>query len=239
MNTIKKAISITLIFIIGLSMNVVNASAEGKNKEIGEQINETVEIYFMQIGVNSLEDLNCQETKQLLNKVDEIKLHSPEIQETIKRDSENANISLLVEKQRAGYILVTGDAQTSSFAHGRAGIVAETDGGTIEAQNHQKGIVKENFRIQTYWSKKNSSMMGVVGATDTNYDRAFSYARTKVGFGYELLPVTKEMYCSELVYYAWKEAGIPLYHHTVGFILPSAIYSSSKTYTVRKWESGF
>ena len=61
----------------------------------------------------------------------------------------------------------------------------------------------------------------------------------KVCTGYDLMPGTPEMYCSELVYYAWQSAGISLYTHTVGFIMPSAIYNSAKTYPVEVWGSGY
>ena len=204
--------------------------------ELQSEIDHATEIYLASVNATSLEDLSYLQTKELMAIVNDLKFQNPLIIEAMNSYQSNQSRTSSTD---FGKILVTGDSQTSIFKHGHAGIHAKEDNSTIEAKNPEEGIVFLENRIQEYWARRNASMLGVVGATESQYDAAYQYASDKVDTGYDLMPGTPEMYCSELVYYAWQSAGISLYTHTVGFIMPSAIYNSAKTYPVEVWGSGY
>lgn len=139
-----------------------------------------------------------------------------------------------------GHIFVTGDSKTYGWPHGHAGIGTATVGATIEVANTSLGVVYRANRVTDYWSKKNSSIMGVVGSTSSNYTSAFTYANNRIGKAYGFDPLNpNDFYCSELVFLAWKNAGITLYNHTIVFILLSSIYGAAKIYTVVKYGTGY
>lgn len=138
-----------------------------------------------------------------------------------------------------GFVFVTGDAKTSSWSHGHAGIGSATPESVIEA-NPGDGVMFYHNRIASYWAKVNSSIMGVRGATSGHYFDAFQYANNQYGKPYSLVPTdgSSSYYCSELVRDAWRHAGIKVASDN-GWTYPSEIYRNYNTVAVKTYGSGY
>lgn len=226
---------IYLVLLCFTLLLVSPTAVKAENETLQETIDRITETYLNDVGKDDIADLSYEETKELMKLVDAVKEKDPVIQ----REKARRSSTYAMNGDDVGNILVTGDEQTSSFAHGHAGICTPTRYETIEALNFDDGIQRIRDRMKTYWEKHNSSVLGVVGATTDDYLNAYGYASGKVGESYDLTPGTSGMYCSELVYYAWKSAGKPLYTHIGGFILPAAIYNSANTFVIRSYGTGY
>lgn len=131
-----------------------------------------------------------------------------------------------------GYVFVTGDASTYGFEHGHAGIGTNVTGSVIEAnKGYEVKIYKD--RVAGYWSKHNSSIMGVRNASSTNYNTAYVFANSKIG-----LP-SNGLYCSELVFLAWQKAGFNLNGQGGMIVSPESLYVDADTYTIIKYGTGY
>lgn len=130
-----------------------------------------------------------------------------------------------------GYIFLTMDSRTSGWRHGHAGIGYSAGGNVIEA-NPGDGVELYYDRVKDYWSKrKTGGIYSVKKAEYADYKKARNYAKSKLGRKYGFNPFGGDFYCSELVYYAWKEAGYNVASSRVWGtpILPSQIMNDGDT----------
>lgn len=130
-----------------------------------------------------------------------------------------------------GLVFATLDSRTSGIEHGHAGIGFSSGGNVIEA-NPGDGVKLYKNRVNNYWSSvANGGIYSVKGATSNDYLTAASYAAARLGRGYGFNPAEGTFYCSELVYYAWKEAGKNIASSRIWgtLILPSQIMNDGDT----------
>lgn len=234
-----KKILVSILTVI-LCTTAVSVNAEEEETSLEDKINQVTNDYLSKLDVKSTHDLSYEETLVLLKEVDKLKNQDSNIIEQRRIDEANRFKQSRATWEHRGAIFVTGDSKFSGWAHGHAGIGTATVGSVIEAANAATGIVTFPNRVATYWSKKNSSILGVTGATSTNYSNAFIYANSKLGpnnYGFDPLN-PNDFYCSELVYYAWKNQGYQL-GPAVGLVAPSDLYRTSKTYVKVKYNAGF
>lgn len=129
-----------------------------------------------------------------------------------------------------GYIFATLDNTTSSWNHGHAGL-GGNNGETIESFPSTGVAVFSNGYSKNWSSCSTGGIYSINGASSSQYDSAKNYAYNKVGTPYSLSLVDGDStyYCSELVYKAWKNAGITVGTNVAGFITPKSIMDSSNT----------
>lgn len=223
-----------LIFIILFSIERVNAKSD-INDYYGTI--EATNKYFDSKNVRSYEELNDNERKELCKIIDSLKPV-----ESLKRlggygnSSGKKNKNIPTNGNFYGEIFITMDNSTLGFRHGHAGIGGDGSGYVIEA-NQDDGVKLYKNRIEGYWIKcKTGGIMRVRGASAQVYRTAYKYADNKIGYAYSIIPRSDTFYCSELVYYAWKEAGYDIasgkwgYHYS-----PYDIMSDDDTYYLYKW----
>lgn len=221
-----------IVFVTSLFFSTAHTVKANYESETKEKIDQAIENYKMEKGIALDQELTYEQEKELAPIINSIKDADPELA-AVKNQPQTRAVW-----QYSGHIFVTGDAKTYNIPHGHAGIGTATPQAVIEA-NPDKGVAMYRNRIASYWSKVNSSIMGVRGASTANYGGAFIYANNQLGKGYSLnSDGTRTFYCSELVYYAWSNQG-----YNVGtmaaYILPWSIYNNSNTYTVAKYGSGY
>lgn len=121
-----------------------------------------------------------------------------------------------------------------------SGIGVKGSGVVVEA-NPVDGVKKYFNRVSTYWMNRNlGGLLRVKDTSSTQYEKAQSYALEKVGKNYGFNPFSDDdFYCSELVYYAWKYAGVDIASsraYTHGLILSAHFLIDSDTYYVARWK---
>ena len=131
-----------------------------------------------------------------------------------------------------GYIFASLDSKTSGWNHGHAGIGYSAGGNVIES-NPNVGVKLYSNRVETYWANcQTGGIYSVNGASSSQYETAKNYAYNKIGCDYNFNAFdTNSFYCSELVYYAWEEAGYNIASSRVWgtLILPSQIMNDGDT----------
>lgn len=132
-----------------------------------------------------------------------------------------------------GYLFLTLDNATSSWNHGHAGIGGD-NGQTIEAYGGVGVRIYSNGYNTNWKDCTTGGIYRVNGATTSQYETAKNYAYSKVGTPYStnLLDGESTFYCSELVYKAWKEAGITIGTNVLGLITPNSIMNHNNTILV-------
>ena len=220
-------------FIAGISLASVNASEQQTAEDTESLIISTTESYLKEKGVNATAELSYEDIVLLNKKIDQIKENDPEL-----IDLKNGVNTRAISEYR-GYVFVTGDSKTSGWSHGHAGIGSATPESVIEA-NPGDGVKPYYNRIANYWSKVNSSIMAVRGATSTHYHNAFAYANSQYGKPYGLDPFdgADSYFCSELVRDSWYNAGISVAGNT-NWVFPHEIYQHANTIAVKKYGSGY
>lgn len=97
-----------------------------------------------------------------------------------------------------------------AIKHGHAGIGYYDSDSVIEA-NPDVGVKLYANRISTYWMNcADGGIYSIHGAINHEYVIATDYVYNHIGYDYGFLPIVSDFYCSELVNYAWKEAGYDL-----------------------------
>jgi hypothetical protein len=115
-----------------------------------------------------------------------------------------------------GDVLVTLEAEPFSYLgikwnFGHSGIAGFDTKQVIQARP-DTGVHKVND-YNTYYGKRNTDELYIIGAPDTKYKNAVTYALGKVSRPYALkttLSDTSKWYCSKLVYKAWESQGYKL-----------------------------
>lgn len=131
----------------------------------------------------------------------------------------------------AGYVFVSLDSSSSGWNYGHAGIGHSSGGNVIEA-NPGDGVKLYTNRVNSYWSKcQSGGVYEINNASSSDYMTARDYAVNKIGRGYGFGPIDGDFYCSELVYYAWDDAGYNIASSRVWgtLILPSHIMNDGDT----------
>lgn len=239
----KKIIKIFLIFITSIAM--LNNYTKAEELSIEDQIKITIDNYYIEIQKNDPGQFTYEEAVELNRRVDLIKAKDPELVEQAAKAKENLKLRSAVWAYR-GHVFVTGDSSKQIIPgivldHGHAGIGTATAEAVIES-NPGDGVTMYRDRINTYWSKVNSSIMGVRNATTSNYSNAFIFANNQLGKPYRYpqnITPLNGYYCSELVFKAWDSVGKNLNGFGAVIIWPEALYVDSDTYTVVKYGTGY
>lgn len=134
------------------------------------------------------------------------------------------------------------DSGSVGFA-GHAAIVSSNSSKTIESYAKKWSPIKKDG-VQYYsntWNKKSGTLLvRPKGASSTQYTKASSYAAKQVGkpynWNFKDKNNTKKFYCSQLVWKAWKVAGIDCEKGSIpnAIIAPADLVNSTNTYVVKK-----
>lgn len=232
----KKTLTIILsVFLFFITSTMIYAK-EDTDETLEQQINSITEDYLLEKECSSIYDLSRDDLLEYLDLINKVRDSNIEVIRSKQQESITPFANSNVYK---GYIFVTGDSKTSYvIVHGHAGIGAGTPGAVIEA-NRDDGVKIYYDRISSYWSKVNSSILGVINATSSNYTTAYNYACSKVGcdYGFDALD-SNDFYCSELVHLAWKQANYNI-GPAVGLVLPLDLYVSPMVYVTKEYNDGY
>lgn len=132
-----------------------------------------------------------------------------------------------------GYIFVTMDNNKSGWHYGHAGI-GGNNGETIEAYSNTNVAIFSNGYNRNWSDCSTGGIYRVNGASTSQYETAKNWAYSQVGKEYDLslLDGDSKFYCSELVYKAWKAAGITVGTNILGLITPESIMNHNNTILV-------
>lgn len=221
------------------------------SNQIQEEINEIESNYLAEKGEEKIEDLEMDEKVELINLIDEYK--SKYSQPMLEKSSplmmtSNKTITRAGHTQAdltsfSGDIFATMDASTVvvgnvTWTHGHAGIGGFEYGSVIEARNPTAGVQKMTNRLSFWYGKANGGIYKVPNARNDKYLIATEYANERVGdrYGFNALD-PNDWYCSELVYYAWKAAGLDIDHNRIEgtFILPQHLMQDADTLKYRSF----
>lgn len=229
---LKKITYVFLGSILFLTIpNIVEAKSNSR-EELQQQIDDKIEFYLKQKNRSTMEELSYDETVEIVNQIEELKLSMTPKTRAMDYtwDELNGGVNL------SGYLFLSLDSHISSFHYGHAGIGAGNKGQIIEAMPDVGVKLYENRA--SWWNRSDTGGMYSVDASPSQYITAKNYAVKQIGKGYSLLPTSGTFYCSELVYYAWKDAGVNVASsRTVGtLILPAQIIADADTTMVKKFE---
>lgn len=226
----KKILLFLLLTIITLPFSKVNAkelsvNSENTNNEI--LIQNKINEFLIKKNKNTVYDLTVSEEKELIDIIGQYKNSLYSSIQPLSIDSEDYGNSYDI----AGYVFASLDAKTSGWNHGHAGIGHSVGGNVIEA-NPVVGVKLYSNRVNTYWSNCDTGgIYAINGASTSDYNKAKNYATSKIGRSYGFDPIEGDFYCSELVYYAWDEAGWNIASSRIWGtpILPSQIMNDGDT----------
>ena len=224
-----------LLFIFSAPTQIL--AVEETEDDISKKLTEAYAAYLDSHGISSSIDLTTDQSKELARILHEIKLTDPEIAE-LEEPEQSARA--VVTRAYKGNIFVTGDAQTSSFKHGHAGIGSAEVDQVIEA-NPGVGVKLYKKRVSGYWSQRNASILKVKDATSSHYQKAYSWASSQKGkpYGIQWDYTEDKYYCSSLVHISWMKAGKNLTGAAGGYVLPVDLYGSRYTYATVVYNKGF
>ena len=211
---------VALLLIATSFTTPISANKEISSDEMQEQINAMEQKYMQEHDIKNHEDFTNEQILELVDLINEYKSNVYSNNDIAKKQTRGLHY-------HSGDIFVTLDASKTFFEdvvwdHGHAGIGGWIYGDVIEA-NPGDGVNYYNNRYGYWNSRKNGGVYKVRNAVDPEYETAMIYAEDRVGLSYGFDATSdQDFYCSELVYYAWKDAGYDLDNNRIPgtFILP-------------------
>ena len=230
MDKIKK---ILLVLVVVLLINTNVYAKETEEDYYGTF--KITEEYLKRKNVKTYDELSIKDQKELFRKIDKIKSRNIIITRSSSGgNNENINKDIKTNISYYGDIFVTMDNKTL-LRHGHAGIGGFAEGSVVEA-NPGKGVTIEKNGVHNWRKYETGGIMRVRGASVSDYRKAARYAESKEGYEYSLISESHTFYCSELVYFAWKEAGYDICSYSWGtHYSPYDIINDNDTYYIHKW----
>lgn len=245
----KKITTFLLILAISLMSIVASASTEDYNGVEGDfsglteeqiKIIESHQKELRNILKEQGYDLESEEAKEVLEKGLENDIFSFRL---LNEGVSNDEIGLMDENEginSPGAVWYTPANLSNKPYVGHIGVIANNTAYTYEAFP-DTGVA----RFHNNWNSSSRGygsvyLLGVRGATTTNYKNAATFAQNQDGKGYNweftVRWLNTRYYCSQLAWRAWDEQGYNFDGKTNGVIYPGDIYRSNLTYVILQRE---
>lgn len=233
----KTALILSFLLAFGVFNNGVISAKESESYDVDqvqEEINRIEDDYVKSLGLETSDDLS---KSQLITLIDMVNDYKTELYGVATHDEKTETYGYPgYWSYYTGDLFLTLDASTEiigdiTWNHGHAGIGGWDKGSVIEA-NPDEGV-EYYYNRYWYWNGRNDGgIYKVKNAVNDDYFTATTYAQDQVGgaYGFNALD-PNDFYCSELVYYAWAEAGYDLDNNRWDgtFILPKHLMLDAET----------